>query len=170
MLLKKALSCSIVFCGLLSGECKMNYSFTGASVSPEVKTVSVQYFPNHAPLIQPTLSQSFTEALKNRFLSETNLVLVDKNGDLNIEGSITGYEISPIAIQSNETAARNRLTITVNVSFTNTKDEKQNFQTNFIRFDDYDSFLNLSSVEDGLIRSINNQLVEDIINRTVANW
>ena len=150
--------------------CKINYSLTGASIDPEVKTVSVQYFPNYAPLVQPTLSQAFTESLKDKFLSETNLVLVDGTGDMNFEGTITGYSISPIAIKANETAALNRLTITINVKFTNTKDEKQNFESAFTRHEDYESSLDLSSVEEGLIKQINDQLVEVIFNKAAVNW
>jgi len=155
---------------LLLHGCKIKYSFTGASIAPEVKTVSVQYFPNYAPLVQPTLSQTFTESLKDKFLSETNLVLVEGAGDMNFEGAITGYSISPIAIQGNETAALNRLSITIKVKFTNTKDEKQNFDTAFTRYEDYESSLDLSSVEEGLIKQINDQLVELIFNKAVVNW
>ncbi len=150
--------------------CKLNYSFTGASIPPEVKTVSIQYFPNNASIIKPTLSQSFTETLRDIFTSQTNLSLINKGGDLNFEGSITGYTVSPIAIQSNDAAALNRLTITVNVKFTNKKNEKQNFETYFSRFADYGSSQNLSAVEDQLIKDINTQLTQDIFNKSVTNW
>ena len=108
--------------------CKVSYSFTGASISPEVKTVTVKFFNKTASLGPASLSQTFTEKLKDKFISQTNLALADKNGDLTFEGSITNYTISPISIQANEIAARNRLTISVNVKFTNLKDEKQNFE------------------------------------------
>lgn len=150
--------------------CKVKYSFTGASIAPDVKTVSVQFFKNNAPLANPTLSQSFTEALKDIFNSQTNLGLVASGGDLNFEGAITGYSTSPVAIQGNDAAALNRLTITVSVKFTNLKDEKQNFEQSFSRFADYSSSENLSSVEANLIRDINGQLVQDIFNRAVSNW
>ena len=84
------------------------YSFTGASISPEVKTVSIDFFPAFAPLAPPTAGQLFTEALKDIFLSQTNLVLVQSDGDLQFEGSIIGYQTSPVAIQGNETAALTR--------------------------------------------------------------
>ena len=155
---------------LLFSGCKMNYSFTGASIPPEVKTISIDYFENNAPLIQPTLSQLFTEALKDKFLSETNLTLISANGDFNLEGSIIGYSISPVAIQGNETAALNRLTITVKVKFTNTKDEKQNFESSLTRFEEYESSLQLSDAEEDLNNLINEQIIEDIFNKTVVNW
>lgn len=146
------------------------YSFTGASVSPDIKTVSIQYFQNNAPLIQPRLSQIFTEALRERFVSQTNLSLITKNGDLNFEGSITGYGVQPVAIQGNDQAALNRLTITVSVKFTNTKSEKQSYETSFSRFADYSSATELTSVEEELMKNITDQLVGDIFNKAMVNW
>lgn len=149
--------------------CKF-YSFTGASIPPNVKTITIKYFTNNAPLIQPTLSQTFTDALKDRFTSQTNLALVNKNGDLILEGEITNYSTQPVAIQGNEQAALNRLTITVNARFTNTLDETQNFETTFSRYEDYESSKSLSEVESALIDQINQMLVEDIFNKAVVNW
>lgn len=162
---------TIVLIGVLifSG-CKIKYSFTGASIPPEAKTVSIQYFPNNAPLIHPSLSQSLTEALKDRFLTETNLTLVEQNGDLNFEGSIINYVVTPVAIQGDETAAMNRLSITIRVKFINTIDEKQNYENNFSRYEDYLSSADLSSVEEALITTINVQLVDDMFNKAVINW
>ena len=151
--------------------CKINYSFTGGNIDyTKIKTVSVLYFSNNASIIQPTLSQSFTEALKDKFNSQTKLTLVSKGGDLNLEGSIVGYSTQPVAIQGNEQAALNRLTITVNVKFTNKLDEKQNFDQNFSYYEDYQSSLSLSSVEETLIKDINDALVEKIFNEAVVNW
>jgi len=150
--------------------CRMSYSFTGASISANVKTVSIPMLPNNAPLVVPTLSRTITNALRDYFTSQTNLNLVDRNGDLNIEGAITGYVVQPVAIQGNETAAMNRLTITVTVNFTNKTDEKQHWETTFSRYLDYPSSDNLSSVQDGLIAGITEQLVTDIFNKAVVNW
>ena len=146
------------------------YSFSGASISPEIKTVSIQYFNNYAPIIQPTLSNILTESLKDKFLSQTKLTLVKQNADLNFKGSITGYSTSPVAIQANETAALNRLSITINVKFTNSKDEKQNFETVFTRYEDYPSDKSLSEVEPTLNKQIVDALIEDIFNKSVINW
>ncbi|HIA36397.1 MAG TPA: hypothetical protein EYM84_11040 [Flavobacteriales bacterium] len=155
---------------LIFSGCKIKYSFTGASIPPEAKTVSIQYFPNNAPLVQPSLSQLLTEALKDRFLTETNLALVEQNGDLNFEGSIINYVVTPVAIQGDETAAMNRLSITIRVKFINIIDEKQNYENNFSRYEDYLSTSDLSSVEEELITTINVQLVDDIFNKAVINW
>jgi hypothetical protein len=150
--------------------CRVSYSFTGASISPSVKTVSIIYFQNNAPLVIPTLSRTITDALRDYFTSQTNLVLVDRSGDLSLDGTITQYLVQPVAIQGNETAAMNRLTIMVNIKFTNKTDTKQNWETTFSRYQDYSSTYNLASVQDGLIKEITDQLVQDIFNKAVVNW
>jgi hypothetical protein len=150
--------------------CRVSYSFTGASVSPDVKTVSILYFPNNAPLVAPTLSRSLTDAMRDYFTSHTNLNLVERNGDINVEGSITGYSVQPVAIQGNETAAMNRLTITISVKFTNRTNEQQNFETTFSRYLDYPSSKDLSSVQEDLIAQIDDQLIQDVFNKAVVNW
>ena len=94
----------------------------------------------------------------------------EKHGDLRFEGSITGYSVTSVAIQGNETAALNRLTITVKVKFTNTKDDKLDYESSFSRYTDYESSQNLASIEDGLIAEINDQLTQDIFNKAVSNW
>ena len=146
------------------------YSFTGASISPEIKTISIASFPNQASLVQPSLSQVFTEKLKDKFVSQTNLTQINSSGDISFEGYISDYNSQPTAIQGNEQAALNRLTITVKVKFINTKDEKQNFESSFSRFADYDSKQNLSTVESQLISEICTQLVDDIFNKAMINW
>lgn len=162
-----ALAALLVF--VIAG-CRVNYSFTGASISPDVKTVTIDYFPNNAPLVVPVLSRSFTDALRDYFTSQTNLLLVDRGGDLKLEGAITGYTVVPVAIQGNETAAMNRLTITIRVKFTNRKNEKQNFDNDFSRYLDFPSSQNLSSVQEQLIKEIDDQLIQDIFNKAVVNW
>jgi len=146
------------------------YSFSGASISPEVKSFSVQYFSNRASLVQPTLSQAFTERIKDRFIAQTSLKQVDKDGDIQFEGYISDYRATPVAIQGTETAALNRLSISVIVKFINTKDATQNFETTFTRYADYDSKKSLTEVELSLIDDVNKQLVDDVFNKSVSNW
>ena len=155
---------------LSANSCRVSYSFTGASISPNVKTVSISYFQNNAGLVVPTLSRTFTDAIRDYFTSQTNLNLVDRNGDLNLDGTITQYAVIPVAIQGNETAAMNRLTIGVTVKFSNKTDTKQNWETNFSKYRDYSSAYNLSTVQDGLIKEITDDLVQDIFNKAVVNW
>lgn len=149
--------------------CKSGYSFQGGSIG-DAKTVSVKVFPNNAPLVQPTLSQAFTEALRDIFISQSKLKLANDNGDFHLEGAITGYSVAPVAITGNQSAALNRLTISVSVRFTNRLDETKSFDQSFSRFADWQSSIPLASVEQELISDINKQLVQDVFNKAVINW
>ncbi len=146
------------------------YSFTGASIPAEAKTVSVAYFPNNANLVQPMLSSVLTNTLRDYFMNQTSLTEVENNGDLSIEGEITDYVTAPTAITGDQTAALNRLTITVNVRFFNKYDESKNFEQKFSQYEDYSSTLDLNSVQDELMETIVEKLCEDIFNKAVVNW
>ncbi|HLO90335.1 MAG: LPS assembly lipoprotein LptE [Chloroflexota bacterium] len=161
----------LVFCSfiLTLAGCGV-YSFTGASIPPEAKTISILNFPNKSELVQPSLSQTFTEKLKDRFSSQTSLNLVPRNGDLHIEGEITGYTTEPVAISGEQTAQLIRLKITVNVRFINKFDEKASYESTFSRYYDYPSNLDLRQVEEEAISNISDALVEDIFNKSVVNW
>lgn len=148
----------------------ISYSFTGASIPADAKTISIQYIDNQAQLVVPTLSESLTNALKDRFTSQTSLELVNNNGDLQIDGVITDYNTTPQAITGNETAALNRLTISVKIKFVNTIEPDKNYETTFSRYEDYNSSQDLSSVQESLIENINEMLVDDIFNKAVVNW
>jgi hypothetical protein len=123
-----------------------------------------------APMVVPSLSANFTDALTMKMITNTRLSQVDEEGDLAFEGEITGYSVAPQAITSTEVAAQNRLSISVHVKFTNLKDPTQDFDKTFSQYEDYDSQRNLSDVENELIDAINEKLVEDIFNAAVANW
>jgi hypothetical protein len=156
---------------LSATSCTVNYSFTGASIPPEVKTIRIDYFENNAPLINPTLSQQLTDLLRSKFQSQTNLIIVTEGGDMVINGQITGYNTSPTAIQSDDLAALNRLTITLKVTFDNKYDKAQSFENQtFSRYEDYPSTTPLSEVSDNYVPLISELLVEDIFNKTVVNW
>jgi hypothetical protein len=146
------------------------YSFTQGAPDPNINTVSIQYFTNQAPLAKPTLSNSFTESLKDLLQTQTKLALVSKYGDIQFEGYISGYRNAPVAITGNETAAKNRLTISVKVKYINTQDPEKNFEQSFSRYSEYNSNLDLTAVEDELILEINDQLVQDIFNKAMSNW
>lgn len=166
----KAFLYIVAFIFLSSFGCKVNYSMTGADIEPDVKTVSVDFFKNNAPLAHPNSGQMITESLKDVLMNQTRLQLVASKGDLQYEGSITGYQVRPVAISGNETASLNRLTISVQVKFTNLKNEKKNFETSFSRFADFESTQELSTIEENLIQQINDQLVQDIFDRSLSNW
>lgn len=159
-----------IFLIIVNLGCVPSYSFTGGTIPPEVKSINILYFPNNSSLGEASLSQKLTDALREKFTNETRLMLVNDGGDLILEGSITGYQTQPVAIQGNDKAALNRLTITVDVTYTNTFDEKRSFDTKFSRYSDYSSTSNLSEVQDQLIEEINTMLVEDIFNKAVINW
>ena len=159
----------LFFCTNLFIGCGI-YSFNGASISKETKSITVEYFKNSALTKQPTLSQVLTEKLKDYFTQQTNLIISNQNGDLFFKGDIIKYDVQPIAIHSNETAGQNRLTISVKVDFSNKQNEELNFNQTFSRYKDYESSQNLSDIEDVLITEITNELVEDIFNKAVVNW
>jgi hypothetical protein len=155
---------ALVFSGCKAG----GYSLSGATIVGE--TISVKFFQNKADLVQPSLSQVFTEMLRDKFVQQSSLELVESDGDLNLDGEIIAYNVSPQAIQGDETAALNRLTITVKVRFTNKLKKEDNFESTFKAFEDYDSNQSLSTVEEELINTICERLVEDIFNKAVVNW
>ena len=147
------------------------YTFSGASIPDEMKTLSVQFFENNSILVVPYLSQQFTEALKERIRNQSRLSIVRTEGDANFEGRISDYSIRPVAIQGNERAGLNRLTITVNVKYSNALKPELNFEQSFQAFQEFS--LNqgpLQTQEQKLITLINRQLTEDIFNRAFANW
>ncbi len=150
-----------------------SYKLDGSSIPKELKTINVMYFENNATLVVSTLSQSFTEALKERIRSQTRLSLVRGEADATIEGSITGYSIAPAAIEATNNnqapvASLTRLTITVSAKYSNIADKKQNFEKTFTRYKDFSG--DISSQEQGLILEINKQLTEDIFNAAFSNW
>ncbi|MCD6354693.1 MAG: LptE family protein [Prolixibacteraceae bacterium] len=150
--------------------CKISYSFTGANLSPEIKTFSVYYFPNRAKLVNPTLSQSFTEGLRDKLQRQTSLDEAKDNGDIEFEGQITGYEVRPMSIQKGDLAAQNRLTITVKLKYTNNKVPDQNFERTFSGYEDFESTSTFTDIEGDLVPEIIKKLTEDIFNATIANW
>jgi predicted porin len=150
--------------------CKIKYSFTGASISPAVKTVSVQYFQNRASLVQPGLSQYITDALIDKCKAQTNLGITNGIGDVNFEGEITDYNTRPYTVGANDQAASNRFSITVKVKFTNSVDPSLNYEQSFTRYEDYNSNLDLSQVEKELSEKIVELLIEDIFNKAFVNW
>ena len=147
------------------------YSFTGTSIQPDVKTVTINYFEYLAPKVNPSLSNQLTEALQEKFIRLTKLELVDIDGDIEIAGAVTGYDVKASAITANEQAAQSRLTVNVKISFVNRKYPEESFESkSFSAYQDFDSSQSLDAVEATLCEDIVEQLCEDIFNGTVANW
>lgn len=150
--------------------CKVTYSFSGVSISPLIKTISIQYFQNRASLVQPGLSQNLTDALIDKCKAQTGRSLTNGMGDVNFEGEITEYNTKPITVAAGERAAMNRFTITVKVKYTNSVNPELSYEKTFTRYEDYDSNLNLSNMEKELTDKIIVLIVEDIFNAAFVNW
>ena len=165
--MKRLILVSAIF-GLVAG-CSGGYSFTGGSVG-EAKTIAVDYFPNKAQLVNPNLSIQITEAIKDIFVQQTPLELVDNNADMFVEGSIVTYEVRPISAQGNETTSQSRFTIGISVTFTNNLEPDKSFTQRFSRYRDFSSENLFADVENALVSEINQELAEDVLNRAIANW
>jgi hypothetical protein len=147
------------------------YSFTGTSIQPDVKTITINYFEYKALKVNPNLSNSITEALKDKFTKMTKLEQVDMDGDLEIIGEVTGYDVKATAITANEQAAQNRLTVNVKIAFIDRKYPENSFENkSFSAYADFDAMQQLDAVESTLCEEIIEKLCEDIFNATVANW
>lgn len=163
---------SIVVCiSVLFQGCKF-YSFTGADIDySTTKTFQVNFFQNNAPIVIPGIARDFTVQLQDLLLNQTSLDLVNNNGDLIYEGEITEYYIAPITAQSNSTAAQNRLTISMNVRFYNTKKEEKDFEQRFSFYYDYGGNTQLTGAAlDNAIDIIYERLTQDVFNKSLANW
>jgi len=146
------------------------FSFTGGSTG-DAKTIQINFFANQAPLVEPTLSQRFTQDMQDLFLRQTNLDLVNNNGDLRFEGEITQYRVNPMSATSAQTAAQNRLTITVNVRFFNRLKEEDDFEKQFSFYSDFDANAQLTGgVLDSALDEILERIIQDIFNASVAKW
>ncbi|MEZ4738718.1 MAG: LPS assembly lipoprotein LptE [Flavobacteriales bacterium] len=149
--------------------CRMNYSFSGGDVG-DARTVTVEQFDGRAPLATANSVQIFSENLRTLLLAQTPLKLKKAEGDVQYSGSIVGFDVQPVSIQANETAALNRLTMTVAVTYINTLEPKLNTEFNVTRFADFNSTQDLVSVEQQLVTEISKQLAQDIFERTLGNW
>jgi Lipopolysaccharide-assembly len=156
---------------LLTAGCTV--SLNGGVIPPDLKTINVGFFENNANLVVPTLSQQFTEALKDRIRSTTRLSIVNGEGNARMSGSIVGYSFAPISIQATSNnvapiAGASQLTITVHVKFVYDADKKLNFEKDFSKSMNYSG--DIASQEQTLILAINKQLIDDIFNAAFNNW
>ncbi len=146
------------------------YSFTGGNTG-DAKTIQIDFFPNQAPLVEPVLTQRFTNELTDLFTRQTNLAPATSNGDLHFSGEITGYRVTPMSGTSDQTAAQNRLTVTVNVRFENKLEEKDDFEKTFSFYSDFDANSQLTgSVLEAALDEIIERITQDIFNASVAKW
>ena len=159
------LAAAIVVCS-----CSVSYSFSGTSIQPDVNTITINYIEYRALRVNPSLSNDLTEAIRNQFRRMTRLEQVDRDGDMELSGEVTGYDVTAAAVTANEVAARNKLTVTVKITFSDKKHPEEDFDKSFSAFAEYDSTNTLDAVESSLCAEIIEKLVEDIFNASVAQW
>lgn len=157
---------------LFIGGCGIKYSFSGGSIPADMKTVTVHIFENRSAMVNPMLSETLTEGLKSRIRSQSRLSQVSGEGDGIFEGAITNYTVGPAAVEAGtDRAALNRLSITVEVNYTNSVDPESDFKQSFTRYKDFSSASQaIQAVEDTMMKDIVDMLTEDIFNRAFANW
>ncbi|MFA7447113.1 MAG: LptE family protein [Weeksellaceae bacterium] len=147
------------------------YTLSGSSIDPNWQTIRIATFPNYAPYQNPNLSREFTDALQDIFNNRTKLSLTnDEESDLMLEGEITTYQQSSVAIQANEVAGKNRLTVAVRVRYQNNKDESKSFDKSFSAYEDFDANQTLQQAESALLDSILEQLTTQIFNAIAMDW
>ena len=165
--MKKLLICIAV--ALAAVSCGI-YSFTGTNIQPDIKTICIPLVEYKALRVNPSLANSLTEALQDKFRKLTSLEQVDVDGDLELVCEVTGYDVKATAITAGEVAAQNRLTVTVKIEFTNRKYPEDNVSQSFSAYEDFDATQSLDAVEGTLCETIIDKIVEDIFNATVAQW
>ena len=161
----------VCLCLLIATACSISYKFNGASIDyTKVKTIMISDFTNQASYVNPTLAPEFTEELKDIYIRQTRLEQVTSNGDLALEGEVTGYDFTPMAVKEDALASQTRLTITVRVRYMNNTNPDEDFEQSFSAYREFDSNLMVQQVESSLCAEIIEEIVEQVYNATVANW
>jgi hypothetical protein len=142
----------------------------GADIDPKIETVSVQYFNNRALRVEPSLSQKFTDGLKEYMEGNTKLRVVNTIGDVDFSGEVTDYKFEPTAISAGDIAAKTRFTITIRVKYNNSINPDDSFDSSFSRYREFESTSDLSSVEGALSKEITDEIIEQIFNKAFVNW
>lgn len=156
---------------LLLGGCKScKYSLSGINIPADVKNISIQYFDNKASYVNPSLSQKFTEQLKDKFLRETSLALVGSEGDFRLSGFIVDYKTEPVASTSNTGALKNRFSMTVKAIFECPKHKEMNFTESITRFQEFDASQSFQSIENRLSEEVSAQIIQEIFNKVALKW
>ncbi len=156
---------------LLVSSCRMSYTFRTASINYDLtKTLSIGHFVNQAPLVYPPLEQRFNEEMKDMFTRNTKLRLVNQNADMEIEGEIVGYELTPMAVQEDAFASETKLTLTVRMRFKNNKLDVPEVEERLSANRTFTSNTVFDNVQDQLINELIDEIVDQIFNSTMANW
>ena len=163
----------VLFVGVvfLMNSCLMSYTFNGASIDyAKTKSISIVDFNNVAQLIHPPLSQEFSEKLRDKYSKQTRLKLLKTGGDLHLEGEIVGYDLTPMSIAQDSYSAETKLTVTINVRFTNNLNPEDDFEKKYIAYQSFDSNRMITDVQDELLATIIEDIADNIYNDTVAKW
>ena len=159
----------LMFIGLTS--CSIRYGFVGGTMDySKVKSISIKDFPNMAPLVYPQLAQKFTEQLREKYIRQTRLQVLRDNGTMSLEGEITGYELTPLAVREDMYASQTRLTVTIRVRFTNQVTPEDDFEQSFSAYQEFDNSRPIESVQEELTDFIIKEIIDQIYNATVAKW
>lgn len=151
--------------------CSISYKFNGASIDyAKTKSLSIADFSNTAELIYPPLAQTFSESLRDAYTKQTRLQVIKKGGDMHLEGEIVGYSLTPMSISADSYSAETKLTVTIKVRFTNSKNPEDDFEKSYSAFQTFDSNRMLNEVQDELMKVIVTEISEGIYNDTVAKW
>ncbi len=155
----------------MTSSCRISYSFRSASIDYNLtKTLYIGHFVNQAPLVYPPLEQRFNEEMKDYFTRNTRLQLVSQNGDMEIEGEIVGYELTPMAVQEDAFASETKLTMTVRMRFRNNKTDEPELEERISANRTFSSNTMFDSVQDQLIEELIDEIVDQIFNATMSNW
>lgn len=156
---------------LLFSSCSISFKLNGANINYQTThSISISDFPNNAPMVNPTLSNNLTESIRDLFQRQTRLQILRKGGDLELEGSIVGYDLSQGAISVDSYASESKLTIRVKVHFTNNVNPEDSFEKEYSAYQTFDASQMLSDVQDELCSIIIKEIADNIYNDTVAKW
>lgn len=162
---------TLVLVALVLRSCTISYKFNGASIDyAKIHSIAIADFPNNAALVYTQLSNDLSEGIRDIYTRQTRLQVGRKGGDLELEGEITGYELTPMAISADSYASENKLTITVRVRFTNNVNPEESFDKTYSAFQTYDASSLLTDVQEGLCATMIQEIAENIYNDTVARW
>lgn len=163
-----AILCLTVFA---LGSCTISYKFNGASIDySKIHTIAIADFPNNAALVNPTLANQLSEGIRDIYIRQTRLQVNRRGGDLELEGEITGYDLTPMAISADSYSAETKLTMTVKVRFTNNVNPEESFEKTYSAFQTFDSSRMLNDVQEELCTTMVQEIAENIYNETVARW
>ncbi|MGI5975316.1 MAG: LptE family protein [Paludibacter sp.] len=156
---------------LILNSCSISYTFNGASIDyTKTQSISIADFNNVAELVHPPLAQEFSEKLRDKYAKQTRLQLLKSNGNLHLEGEIVEYQLTPMAIAKDTYSAETKLTVTINVRFTNNVNTEDDFEKKYSAFQSFDSNRMLTDVQDELLTVIMDDIIDNIYNDTVAKW